>query len=237
MPSPGPDSLPHNARKKARSPAGLLSSSLILAVALLVMVGGIVGCGYQSMMTSPGSDGGTSGGGRATRIALISLRNDSPEPWLDRIVSDALRREFGLRGRFELIADPEQADYVLRGRILPIALRSNSFSTFVVAIEYKLTLELQLELLRAKGDVIRLPAQGLRESEVYLASQDVEVARSNRLEALRHLSDILATRVADSVEWIAHSEAPASPEAGEGEPEAAEIPELETLIPDSGGPA
>jgi len=230
----GPDSLPQNTPRQA----GRKTSPLTFAVALLMLPGLLAACGYQSMMAIPDSPEGAAGEGAATRIALVALRNDSPEPWLDRIVSDALRREFGLRGRFELIADPEQADYVLRGRILPIGLRSNSFSTFVVAIEYKLTLELQLELLRAKGDVIRLPARGLRESEVYLASQDVEVARSNRLEALRHLSDILATRVADSVEWITHSEAVPSPATGEGEAVPEALPdELETLIPDSQGPA
>ena len=36
-----------------------------------------------------------------------------------------------------------------------------------------------------------------------MASLDIEVSRTNRREAMRHLSDLLAVRVADSVEWIA----------------------------------
>ena len=47
-----------------------------------------------------------------------------------------------------------------------------------------------------------MPARALSESDVYLASPDIEVTRTNRLEALRHLSDVLATRVVDRVEWI-----------------------------------
>jgi hypothetical protein len=42
----------------------------------------------------------------------------------------------------------------------------------------------------------------LSETDVYLASGDIEVTRTNRLELLRHLSDLLAARVADSLEVI-----------------------------------
>jgi hypothetical protein len=42
----------------------------------------------------------------------------------------------------------------------------------------------------------------LSEKELYLASADIEVTRTNRLEALRHLSDILASRIADSLEMM-----------------------------------
>ena len=68
---------------------------------------------------------------------MVALRNDSPEPWLDRVVTDALRRELSLRGTLRLTSDPERADYVLRGRVMPLGLRSNSFSSFVVALEYR----------------------------------------------------------------------------------------------------
>ncbi|MEM9176879.1 MAG: LPS assembly lipoprotein LptE, partial [Myxococcota bacterium] len=127
----------------------------------------------------------------------------------------ALRRELGLRGALRLESDPRKADYVLRGRVLPLGLRSNSFSSFVVALEYQVTLTLELEVLRKEGDVLRLPQRALSESDVYLGSQDIEVTRTNRLEALRHLSDVLATRVVDRVEWLTEPKAAAQP-AGEG---------------------
>lgn len=177
-------------------------SQLILAmiVAAVVSLSSITaGCGYRSLGAS--SPTGRDGQAQA-RVSVLALENDSPEPWLDRVVTDALRRELGMRGALSLEPDPSRADFVLRGRVLPIDLRSNSFSSFVVALEYQVTLALELELLRREGDVIRLPARALSESDVYLASPDIEVTRTNRLEALRHLSDVLATRVVDRVEWI-----------------------------------
>ena len=72
----------------------------------------------------------------------------------------------------------------------------NSFSSFFVALEYKVTLSLVLELVRASGDIIRLSPRALSESDIYLASPDIEVSRTNKREVVRHLSDLLAVRAA-----------------------------------------
>jgi hypothetical protein len=151
-----------------------------------------------------------------TRVAVLSLRNDSPEPWLDRIVADAIRREIGSRAVFDLMNDPRGADLIVRGRIRPLDTRSQSFSRFVLALEYGLRLELDLEVVLASGNIVRLDSRTLSESDVYLASPDIEVTRTNRLEALRRLSDILAVRLADSIELLERPipARPTKPDAG-----------------------
>ncbi len=168
---------------------------VVVALALLA-----VGCGYRSLV-GPGLD--AEGLAREpVRLTVMSLRNDSPEPWLDRIVNDALRREMTTRARFRVVDDPDGAELVLRGRIRPLNIRSQSFSSFVAALEFALTLQLDLEIVRGEGDVVRLDPTMLAASDVYLASADVEVTRTNRLELLRRLSDLLATRVADALELM-----------------------------------
>lgn len=173
-------------------------AAAVLMLQLLVMTG----CGYRNLLAEPipGNRGGD--GQPPTRIAVLALRNDSPEPWLDRIVTDAMRREIGTRGGFDLVNDPVSADLVVRGRIRPLNINSKSFSRFVAALEYNLTLQLDLEVVRAEGDIVRLDPAMLSETDVYLASPDIEVARSNRLELLRRLSDLLSSRVADSLELM-----------------------------------
>lgn len=207
---------------------GLLLASILLAGA---------GCGYHS--TLPGARSQTSAAtvdgdrsdratgvvagarknaARPARLAVMAIRNDSPEPWLDRILLDALRRELGLRAGLDLVNDPEQAEWLLRGRIRPLSTQSNSFSSFVAALEYSVRMELDLELVRAGGLVVRLDSQTLSESELYLASADIEITRTNRLEALRHLSDVLAARVADTIEVMGApipAAAAGSPAAGQ----------------------
>jgi len=137
-----------------------------------------------------------------TRLAIMAIRNDSPEPWLDRLVTDSLRREMDARGALMLINDPAEADLVLRGRVRPLNIRSKSFSSFVAAMEYSVTVQLDLEVVRSSGDIVRLDSAMLSESDVYLASADIEVTRTNRLEVIRRLSDRLASRIADSIELM-----------------------------------
>lgn len=70
----------------------------------------------------------------------------------------------------------------------------------------------------ASGNIVRLDSRTLTESDVYLASPDIEVTRTNRLEVLRRLSDILAVRLADSIEMLKRPipARPLKPDAGEG---------------------
>ncbi len=187
-------------------------AAVLLAMALVATAG----CGYRSQLSGSDSNLSYTASGRPakqTRIAVLALRNDSPEPWLDRIVTDAVRREISARAAFSFVNDPDRADLVLRGRIRPPGFRSKSFSRFVAALEYGLTLQLDLELLLAGGNVVRLDSKMLSESDVYLASADIEVTRTNRLEAFRRLSDLLASRVADSIELLENP----IPEIKEGE--------------------
>ena len=174
----------------------------ILAGSLL----SLSGCGYRPLALSArnSSDGLASPGalGAPTRLAVMAIRNDSPEPWLDRILTDALRREMLMRGALTLVNDPADADLVLRGRARPLRTRANSFSSFAAALEYSVTLGLDLEVVRASGDVVRLDSAMLSETEIYLASADIEVTRTHRLEALRRLADIMASRIADTIELM-----------------------------------
>ena len=175
---------------------------IVVAVMLTTQILLTGGCGYRNMLSGATSDDAGDGARRPTRVTVIALRNDSPEPWLDRILTDSMRREISARGDFDFVNDPSRADLAIRGRIRPLDVTSKSFSRFVAALEYGLTLKLDLEVVRAKGDVVRLDPRMLTESDVYLASADIEVTRSNRLEVLRRLSDLLASRVADSLELI-----------------------------------
>jgi hypothetical protein len=173
-----------------------------VAAVLVVQLLATGGCGYRNLLSTQNSAEAGSEGRQPTRIAVLAVRNDSPEPWLDRIVTDAMRREIESRGDFDFVNDPLGADLVIRGRIRPLNVNSKSFSRFVAAIEYGLTLQLDLEVVRAEGDIVRLDPRMLSATDVYFASADVEVTRTNRLEVLRRLSDLLASRVADSLELI-----------------------------------
>jgi len=130
-------------------------------------------------------------------MCLRTLDNDSMEPGLERVVSEALRREWLQRGRYRLVDDPAKADWVLSGRVLPLQVRTETLSPVVLALEHtiELAIELRIERGRAEGEPSReLPSASLRESEIYFASPDLEVGRKNRGEALRRIASLIASR-------------------------------------------
>jgi hypothetical protein len=148
------------------------------------------GCGYRVLGY---------GSGPTPTIAIVTLENDSVEAGVELIVTRALRQEFIRRAGSKLVSDPRQADFVIRGRVLPLETFSDSFSTVALAVEYKVRMTLSLEVDALSGVSVSLDRAGLSGTELYLASADVEAARKNRREALQRISDVLAARIHDAL--------------------------------------
>ena len=89
--------------------------AFLLSVALLVALL-FGGCGYKQVKYAQAL-------GDARRVSVQTLSNDSDEPGIEMMVSEALRREFLRRGAVVLVEDPEKADLALRGRVLGIRTR------------------------------------------------------------------------------------------------------------------
>jgi hypothetical protein len=159
---------------------GLWIASLVFALA--------DGCGYTLVRS-----GGALGDVRS--VAISTPRNDSWEPGAEYVVADALRREFLRRRAVRLVEDPAAADLVLSGRVRGVGTRTASVDSLVLALEYEVTLELELEARRRDGATVPLDPGALRETERYLASADAEATRKNRGEALRQVASVLAGRL------------------------------------------
>jgi DNA polymerase III delta subunit len=121
------------------------------------------GCGYTLVRT-----GGSLGEVRS--VAIPTPRNDTYEAGAEYIVADALRREFLRRQGVRLVDDPASADLVLSGSVRRIGTRATSVDSIVLALEYELTLELELEARRRDGALVPLDVSALRDTERYLVS-------------------------------------------------------------------
>lgn len=150
----------------------------------------MAGCGYRLLRQA---------GGRDVTISVVALGNDSAEPGVELTVTRALRQEFLRRAAPRLVSDPARADWVIRGRVLPLTTHANSFDTVSLALEYRVEVTLKLEVTDAEGRPMRIDPTVLKESELYLASADAEAARKNRDEALRRIADVLAGRIRDAI--------------------------------------
>ena len=113
--------------------------------------------------------------GENRSLAIRTPCNESYDPGVEFIVANALRREALRRGGLDLVENPDNADVVLSGRVLPIQTVGRSVSSVVLVVEYEITLWLDLEIQARGGRAISLDPLALRETERYLASANVEV--------------------------------------------------------------
>ena len=172
-----------------RAVRGPLRASAVLLTATALLLSA---CGYK-LVRYRGAVGDV------RRVAIQTLENDSYEPGLDLVVTDALVREFLRRGALDVVEDPALADLVIEGRVLPVQTAGRSFSSVLLSLEYQVTLRVALAVKRRDGTEVPVDPTALTESELYLASADVEAARKNRDEALHRVSTVLAGRVHDAL--------------------------------------
>lgn len=165
-----------------------LASSLLVVATLVASAG----CGYR-LVRYEGSLGDV------RRVAIETLRNDSWDPGLELVVTEALIREFRRRGALRIVEDPSAADLVIGGRVLPTSVAGRSFSSVLLALEYQVTMSLDLAVKRRDGSLVKIDPAAQSESELFVASADVEASRKNRDEALHRVATLLASRVHDAL--------------------------------------
>lgn len=163
----------------------------MLALPLTLAVLG--SCGYSAVRYGADAD-------RAPGVCIRTLENDSQYPGVELLVSEALRKELLRRGGGRLETDCDRANLMISGRVRPLLRRGHSFSMTAYALEYTLTLGLDMRVEYRDGRELRLDPAALQYSEIYLGSADVEVERKNRQEAMRRISQVLAGRVHDAID-------------------------------------
>ncbi len=171
----------------SRRRAAFLASTAALLGALL-----LAGCGYH-LVSYRGALGDV------RRVAVHGLRNDSLATGYGATMTEALVSEFQRRGALQVVNDPALADLTIGGRVLPIQAGARSFSSVVFALEYQLTVQIELDVRRRDGSQVPIDPGALVESEIYLASADAEAALTNRNEALRRVASVIAERVHDAL--------------------------------------
>jgi hypothetical protein len=137
--------------------------------------------------------------GDVRTIAVQGLANETFEPGVEAIVSDAIVGEFIRRGALDVVDDGASADLVVDGAVEDIFVQSRTFSSIQFALEYAVTIKLRLEVKRRDGTKVDLDDRILQESDLYFASADIETMRKNREEAVRRVSMIIAGRLHDSL--------------------------------------
>ncbi len=168
------------------------------------------GCGYR-LAHSPGPD---------VPVRVSTLTNDTLEPGVELMLASALRREIDRTGGLRLVERATTSGYQVGGRVLRVETVSRTFTPGVRALEYTVTVQLELRVTGPGGRRVAIDPFAQRASEIYLASTDVQISRKNRDEALRRVAALLADRIRLEIERLDGGEGTHAGARRQGEREA-----------------
>jgi outer membrane lipopolysaccharide assembly protein LptE/RlpB len=162
--------------------------SIIVLLSIITIFSTTLGCGYHIM-----GRGGEFPEG-ITSLAIVPLENSTKEVNLGAIFVSALRREFIYRREVEIVTE-NKADASLQGTITSITTHSISYDREARATEYRVTIRLNLLMVRRGNGEILWQGNGIKGSAEYLASTDVIVEEGRKNTAIRKIADDLAEEI------------------------------------------
>ena len=160
--------------------------SIVIVITILITTS--LGCGYKLM-----GRGGEFPEGISS-LAIGPLEHTTKEANLGAIFVSALRREFIYRHEVKIVSE-QKAQATLQGTITSIKVRSLAYDEEARAREYRVTITLDLLLIRRENNEILWQGNAITGSEEYFASSDVMVEEGRKNAAIRLIADDLAETI------------------------------------------
>jgi len=115
-------------------------------------------------------------------ISIGTIANRSREHGLEKTLAFALEREIHERGQLRMEESPTVGDAVLSGAIRDVVVRPVAFDSNDQAVQYEVTLVLDLNLTRQSDGRVLWHVSRLREIDEYSASSTVVVTSSSQFQ-------------------------------------------------------
>jgi len=147
----------------------------VRAVAGLLLLT-IAGCGYQLAGEHVGLPEDVHS------LSIGKLTNRSHDYGIEKTLQFALEREVHERGQFRLVQTPDHGDAVLSGTIRDVFVRPVAFDANDQAVEYEITLTVDLTLQRESDGQILWTVKNLREFDEFATTPTVVVTRSSQFQ-------------------------------------------------------
>ena len=144
--------------------------------AALVLVVAFAGCGYHLA----GEKLGLPEDVRSVSIGTIT--NTSRQHGLEKTLAFAMEREIQERGQLRMEEDPGGGDAVLSGAIRDVRVRPAAYDANDQAVQYEITLVMDLALTRQRDGHVLWHVSGLREIDEYSTSASVVVTSSSQFQ-------------------------------------------------------
>ncbi len=158
--------------------------SLFAALGALLWISG---CGYYIVGTTE-----TGETPLQTKLHFSTLSNTTPEPLLEERLSQLISQELLTDHRIRLVNLQGKADSLLRGEITSFGETALSFDPSRNALEYRITITINLTLESVNPQTLYWKSQGIQTSAEYLSTNDTSVTRSAKDRAIREIGKNIA---------------------------------------------
>ena len=115
-------------------------------------------------------------------IRVGAIANHSREHGLEQQLAFALEREIHEHDQLTIDTDPAGGDAVLSGTIREVAVRPVAFDVNDQAVQYEITLTLDLVLTRSRDGRVLWHVNRLQETDEYSANRSVVITSSSRFQ-------------------------------------------------------
>ncbi len=173
---------------RLQRPNGASRCGGVGAAALIIAAAGVViACGYrfQGPAQLPGN---------ARNLYVETFQNRTNQDGLEVLVANAVVFEFTKRSEAIIAADPATADLRMRGVIRSLDSQTISSRRKDAAGERRVTLNLDVQLVRADGQVV-WEAKGLSDNDAYPVTDD----KFENDQRERRTAVLVATRIAERI--------------------------------------
>jgi hypothetical protein len=181
--------IPPGGRRGSLSRAAALAAAFLL-LALPALQG--AGCGWRFSGPTDAIPEDL------TTVAIPLWENQTSEPGLDTMFTNAAVKEFSTKGWLKPVA-MDRADTILEGRIEFIDIQPLSFSSVAIELENRVRVTASATLRRKDDASILWSSSRLVGEEEYDATPDFNVNLRNREQALRKLATDMAGAVHDEI--------------------------------------
>lgn len=134
-----------------------------------------------------------------TTVSIPLWQNDTSEPGLSTIFTNAAVKEFATKGWLRPVSGDRNADTILEGRIEFIDFQPLSFSSVAIELESRVTVSASVTLRRRDDRSVLWSTSRLVGQEEYDSTPDFNVNLRNREQAIRKLATDLAGTIHDEI--------------------------------------